>query len=422
MKSSRSRAGLPMRPFGVPSLDPNALRLGPLLGRGGFGSVFAGTFTVRGKTINVAIKCAALDPTMLRPADVWALAKEVSIMRALNHPNITQCYAACFDAASRDSANLPLGCCLVLELATESLRRALDSVARSPDGEGSWLRPWPARERVALDVARGMCYLYDQIPGIFHRDLKAANVLISHDRTAKLSDFGLAKYDEHSRSTKSGLSGSFPWKAPETFRRQPFEQASDVWSFGVVLFEIVTLARPYENYDDHQIMTSILIDRETPNMTLVPESCPTELREAMASCLSFSPSDRPSFAALVRVLPDSAAAAPRVAALLEAGKAHESDLPLEVWPAACSVCFEPLVERARVRLCASNHAACFVCSLRAMRASLQPGSQSAAPRCPLGACLISEHAIAALVAAPASADVKGLDISEVRKTLVEPMR
>ncbi len=92
-----------------------------MLGRGGFGSVYAGTFSVRGRgSLNVAVKCVALDPTSIRPEDVWTLAREVAIMRGPNHPNVLSCYAACFDATARDAANMPLGCCLILERANGS--------------------------------------------------------------------------------------------------------------------------------------------------------------------------------------------------------------------------------------------------------------------------------------------------------------
>ncbi len=134
--------------------------------------VYAGTCSFRkGETpMNVAIK--KLDLTT-NAESVAALTHEAGIMQGLSHANILKCFAAIFNPTALDSSGAPLGCCLILELCPNgSLRAALDALrSGSLSGPAASLM-WPARRKIALEVARGMRHLYDHTPQLQHRDLK----------------------------------------------------------------------------------------------------------------------------------------------------------------------------------------------------------------------------------------------------------
>ena len=112
--------------------------------------------------------------------------------------------------------------------------------------------------RIALEAARGLQYLHTQAKPILHRDIKSMNVLLeikNKELHAKLTDFGLSQVKEEA-SKKSGnkeekAAGSFPWMAPELLTRNPqFSKASDVYSFGMLLWEIITKETPYKNVNN----------------------------------------------------------------------------------------------------------------------------------------------------------------------------
>lgn len=151
-------------------------------------------------------------------------------------------------------------------------------------------------------VAKGMEYISSQC--IVHRDLASRNILVSSQKICKIGDFGMARhmqsfegvYERHSRNTKVPVR----WMAPEVLLNNKFTTESDVYSFGILMWEIVTLgSTPYKHLQTEQVIEKVARDGERPEK---PEYCHSQLFEIMSKCWSQRPEERPTFKSLVKQL------------------------------------------------------------------------------------------------------------------------
>lgn len=124
--------------------------------------------------------------------------------------------------------------------------------------QGSW--PWVLVKRVACGAARGMTYLHSGTPPVLHRDLKSANILLDDSYTAKVCDFGLSRLKAQERSM-TGNCGTVQWMAPEVLANQRYAEPADVYSFGTIVWEMLTGECPYEGMSAIQcaLGTSLLL-------------------------------------------------------------------------------------------------------------------------------------------------------------------
>jgi serine/threonine protein kinase len=144
---------------------------------------------------------------------------------------------------------------------------------------------------IAGDCAEGMAYLAGR--RFIHRDLAARNVLLSSDFHAKISDFGLSRETIDSNYYHS-QGGQLPvrWTAPEALEEQRFSQASDVWSFGVLMYEIWTRGElPYKEMNNQKVWVSVT----TGHRLEQPDECPKEIYAIMKQCWHIDPQQRPEF-------------------------------------------------------------------------------------------------------------------------------
>ncbi|CAH0712870.1 unnamed protein product, partial [Brenthis ino] len=151
----------------------------------------------------------------------------------------------------------------------------------------------------AFQVARGMDFLTSN--GIIHRDLAARNVLITEDRTCKVADFGFARDVAGSHVYESKSNGPLPirWMAPESLYYDIFSVKSDIWSFGILLWEIVTLgSTPYAGLSAEVLMKKV---REGYRLEK-PEHCRRELYYVMYCCWKARPTSRPDFKKVASML------------------------------------------------------------------------------------------------------------------------
>ncbi|XP_053919257.1 mitogen-activated protein kinase kinase kinase 21 isoform X2 [Cuculus canorus] len=273
-------------------IDFQHLELQEIIGVGGFGKVYRATW--RGR--EVAVKAARQDPDEDITATAESVRQEAKLFSMLRHPNIIALHGVCLR-----EPNL----CLVMEFARGgSLNRAL--AAAPGAARGGRRIPPHVLVNWAVQIARGMLYLHDQaIVPILHRDLKSSNILLlekmEHDdicnKTLKITDFGLAR--EWHRTTKMSAAGTYAWMAPEVIKSSMFSKGSDIWSYGVLLWELLTGEVPYRGIDGLAVAYGVAVNK----LTLpIPSTCPEPFAKLMKECWEQDPHIRPSFALILEQL------------------------------------------------------------------------------------------------------------------------
>jgi Protein tyrosine and serine/threonine kinase len=241
------------------------------LGRGGFGVVFKGTWNEK----EIAIK--QLHMTQPSQESMTQFQQEAEIMAQLDDPNIVHYYGICVD-------KIPY--CIVMEyMPLGSLYCFLHDSSQQLD--------WHQRQQIMEDIARGLACLHDK--RIIHRDLKSLNVLLKVENNqlrAKLSDFGLAKIKTETRSTSTRRPvGSPAWMAPELLVRQPqYTPQSDMYSYGMTVWEIVTRKRPFLETDP-SVIIKLVGEGEREE---IPQDCPPKIANLIRFCWQKEAANRPS--------------------------------------------------------------------------------------------------------------------------------
>lgn len=152
------------------------------------------------------------------------------------------------------------------------------------------------RLRMALDVARGMNYLHRRNPPIIHRDLKSSNLLVDKNWTVKVGDFGLSCLKISTVLTTTSGRGTPQWMAPEVLRGECSNEKSDVFSFGVILWELMTEFVPWSQLNPLQVVGVVgFMDRRLD----LPASIDARVSSIICDCWESEPSRRPSFQELV---------------------------------------------------------------------------------------------------------------------------
>uniref|UniRef100_A0A0C9QN92 TSA: Wollemia nobilis Ref_Wollemi_Transcript_18873_2621 transcribed RNA sequence n=1 Tax=Wollemia nobilis TaxID=56998 RepID=A0A0C9QN92_9CONI len=266
-------------------IDPKHLFVGPKIGEGAHAKVYEGKY----KDKNVAIK-------IIQPADApeemakreARFAREVSLLSRVQHKNLVKFIGACKESVMVVVTELLLG---------GSLRKYMMN-----------LRPKSLDLNLALtfalDIARVMECLHRN--GIIHRDLKPDNLLLTEDKKkVKLADFGLAR-EETLTEMMTAETGTYRWMAPElystvTLRRgekKHYDNKVDVYSFSIVLWELLTNRMPFEGMSHLQAAYAAAFKNARPSV----ENLPEELVFILQSCWAEDPNVRPGFTQIVRML------------------------------------------------------------------------------------------------------------------------
>uniref|UniRef100_A0A673ATI4 Tyrosine-protein kinase n=1 Tax=Sphaeramia orbicularis TaxID=375764 RepID=A0A673ATI4_9TELE len=251
--------------------------LGELLGKGNFGEVFKGT--LQRDKMAVAVKTCKED---LPPELKIRFLSEARILKQYDHPNIVKLIGVC-------TQRQPIY--IVMELVSGGdflsfLRKKKDELKTKQ------------LIRFSVDAAAGMAYLESK--NCIHRDLAARNCLVADGSVLKISDFGMSRQEDDGVYSSSGLKQiPIKWTAPEALNYGRYSSESDVWSYGILLWETFSLGVcPYPGMTNQQAREQV----EKGYRMACPQRCPDDVYKVMQRCWQYNPEERPKFSELQRDL------------------------------------------------------------------------------------------------------------------------
>ena len=259
-------------------LEPEDIKVGKKLGSGAFGEVF------RGKLFGKEVAVKKLINQDLDPDSLNSFKKEVQIMAKLRHPNVLL-----FMGASTKPGDLML----VTELMPKG---SVYDLMHDKNNQLSFKR----RMKMAKQAALGMNWLHCSKPPFIHRDLKTSNLLVDDGYNVKVCDFGLSHVKSHGDKGVRGSYGSCGtplWMAPEVLLNKPYDESVDVYSFGIVLWELLTQEDPFPDIDTFSMMLDQVVNNNY--RPKIPDYCPTRLKQLIEACWNGDPSKRPTFEKMI---------------------------------------------------------------------------------------------------------------------------
>ncbi|XP_039980855.1 ephrin type-A receptor 7 isoform X2 [Xiphias gladius] len=263
-------------------LDASCIKIERVIGAGEFGEVCSGRLKLPGKRdVSVAIKTLKVGYTEKQR---WDFLCEASIMGQFDHPNVVHLEGV----VTRGKPVM-----IVIEYMENG---SLDAFLRKHDGQFTVIQ----LVGMLRGIAAGMRYLSDM--GYVHRDLAARNILVNSNLVCKVSDFGLSRViDDDPEAVYTTTGGKIPvrWTAPEAIQYRKFTSASDVWSYGIVMWEVMSYGeRPYWDMSNQDVIKAIEEGYRLP----APMDCPPGLHQLMLDCWQKDRGERPKFDQIVGIL------------------------------------------------------------------------------------------------------------------------
>ncbi|XP_055858361.1 uncharacterized protein LOC129920890 [Episyrphus balteatus] len=265
------------------------LILDTTLGEGEFGKVFKGYATDIPKHPGVTTVAVKMLKNGANSVEYMALLSEFQLLQEVSHPNVIKLLGAC------TKGDAPM---IIIEYAKYGSLRGYLRLSRKIECAGvdftDGVEPVTVRDILsfAWQICKGMAYLTEI--KLVHRDLAARNILLAERKVCKISDFGLTRdvYEDDAYLKRSRDRVPVKWMAPESLADHVYTTKSDVWAFGVLCWELITLgASPYPGIPPqnlyHLLKTGYRMER--------PENCSEEIYSIMRSCWTDDPNARPSF-------------------------------------------------------------------------------------------------------------------------------
>eukprot|EP00817_Percolomonadidae_sp_ATCC50343_P001314 CAMPEP_0117419574 /NCGR_PEP_ID=MMETSP0758-20121206/1103_1 /TAXON_ID=63605 /ORGANISM="Percolomonas cosmopolitus, Strain AE-1 (ATCC 50343)" /LENGTH=498 /DNA_ID=CAMNT_0005200709 /DNA_START=482 /DNA_END=1975 /DNA_ORIENTATION=- len=261
--------------------DPqNSVKLGEHIGHGSFADVYRGQWLGQ----DVGVKRILL--SSLKKNNVSNLPSEMQILQSLSHPNVIRY----FHGFIKDEH---------LYLVTELCDKGdLRSILQDKDIEITLAQ----KLDYCLDVAYGLHYLHTKNPPIIHRDLKAANLLVDEHDEVKIADFGMSQIMDIKR-TEMTMCGTAETCAPEVLSKQIYSYKADIFSFGVIMWEIMTRRPVYKGLNFYSVVHKVVNDNLRPEILKEDyERIPEAVLQCMQDCWAKDPSVRPNSGKIIQLL------------------------------------------------------------------------------------------------------------------------
>ncbi|KAH3743507.1 dual specificity protein kinase [Pelomyxa schiedti] len=250
-----------------------------MIGEGQFGQVYEAVCRQK----RVAVKL--LPSTNFNDEQIEEVKREIQVMSKFSHPNLCMYMGVCTEFQGKIA--------IIMELYNQSLDKLLFSTHQLS---------LPMRMRMALDVAQGMNWLHCNTPKLIHSDLKVGNILIADNNRCVVSDFGEAEIFRDVKEQQNSGGGTLLYMAPEKLQSQSYTDSIDVYSFGLLLWELFTRRRAFEMYINQPCVSFITAICERGERPQIPEGCPNSLKRLIVACWSPNPELRPPFSTIISAL------------------------------------------------------------------------------------------------------------------------
>ncbi|XP_055802824.1 uncharacterized protein LOC129872014 isoform X3 [Solanum dulcamara] len=255
----------PLLPFDEWNIDFSEITIGARVGIGFFGEVFRGTWNGTEVAVKVFLE------QELTEENIEDFANEISILSRIRHPNVILFLGACTTPPR-------------LSVVTEFMEMGSLYHLIHVSGQKNNLS-WQRRLKMICDICRGLMCIHRM--KIVHRDLKSGNCLVNKHSKVKICDFGLSRSLTPTPMQDSSSAGTPEWMAPELIRNEPFTEKCDIFSLGVIMWELYTLKRPWEGVPAIQVVYAVANDGKRLE---IPEG---PLGKLIADCWA-EPDERPS--------------------------------------------------------------------------------------------------------------------------------